>query len=373
MRAFHFAGMLFRRLLHRPGFLAVLVLIPLLTSLYAGQSTQEAGMVTVALAREETQDSMAQDVMENLAASDSLVRFTLWETPEQAITQVETGQADCAWVFQEDMQQKVRAFLASPSDSHAFVTLYQREGTVLLLLAREKLNAQLFTCLAQELYLARLEAESQLLAALSREEQLAFWENMVIPGTLFEYTYADAPAQPDPYLLSPLRGMLAAAVLLGTMACAMYHWQDQQRGTFAWVPYRLGRLPELLELGMASLLLSLAMAAALALCGLTGRPLPELAGLLGLSLGCTGFAMILSRLLSGNTAMAAALPVTAVLALTACPVFFRIQPLAPLGALLPVSHYLYSAADPASLLWLGLYGGITLAIALMPWNFLRKS
>ncbi len=370
MRYFHFLGMLLRRLLRRPGFLAVVIAMPLITLVYAGVARQDAGMVTVALAREEAADPLATGVMERLEGSSQLLRFVSCGSPAQAIGKVEAGKADCAWVFRENMLEKLRAFLASRSGSDAFVTVYQREDSPLHLLAREKLNAQLFTCLAQELYLARLDAESATLAAMTRQEKLAFWENTQIPGQLFTFTYEGVPAQPEGYLLAPLRGLLAVALLLGAMACTLYDRQDRLTGTFAWLPNRLAWLPELLSGLLATGLLSIALMLSLTLTGLSGPVGQELLCLAGLILGCTGFSMAAARLLSA-TAMAAALPVTAVLALTACPVFWDLEPLAPLGLLLPVSHYLRGAADPAQLPWAFVYGGLCFAIARIPSENLR--
>ncbi len=360
-----------KRIFQRPGFLVLLALIPALTLIYTCATRQDAGMVTVALAQEDSQDALAQSICTGLPKKSQLLRFVVCQSPEAAKGQVEAGKADMAWVFHRGTQENIRHFIRTRSQHDAFVTIYQREDTVLNLLARERLNAEVFACITQQLYLAQLQESGDALSAMDESTRLEFWENACIPGQLFAFSQGGAPVVAQ-YLLSPLRGLLAVLLLLGSLSQGMYHRQDRENGTYDALPYRLRWLPEWMEGMLSQLLLCAGVLSALALAGLTGNLLREGALLLGYALAVTSFSMALGRLIPRNNGMAAALPVVVTVSLVACPVFFQVEALAPLGALLPVGHYLYAAVGARSALWLLLYSALCLGIAFIPEKPFRR-
>lgn len=359
-----FALMLGKRLLRRVGFWVLLALIPVLTFAYSASAQEEAGVVTVALAREDPGDALAKATMEALPESSELIRFVLCDSREQAIDKVRYGKADCAWVFHSDMAENVKRFVRTRSEIDAFVTIYQREEMVLLTLARERLNASLYEAMVKQLYLARLTAESQSLAAMEEEALLSFWENAQIPGQLFAYRQTgSAPA--ENHLLSPVRGLLAAIVLLGALGSGMYHRRDQEEGTFSYLPYRLAWLPELLGGLWACLALAFSAVVSLTLTGMAQALGKELLCAALLALSCVSFSMALGRFIPSLSAMAALLPLILCAALVASPVFFGINTIAPIGYLLPLSHYLWAITDFSRFPWLVLYTALCLALALL--------
>lgn len=366
MRVPHFFAMLLKRLFKRPVFLALLALIPALTLLYSAASQESAGMVTVALAQDDREDALAARIIAALPENSRIILFLPCESREDAARLVAAGKADCAWVFHPNTEENIRAFLRSRSQKDALVTVYQRQGNALLLLARERLNAQLYTCIAQELYLARLTQESAALAALSQEELMAFWENTQIPGELFAFSQSQGQPPTDNYLLSPLRGLLAVTVLLGALANALFVTRDEEAGTFAFLPHRLGWLPEFAGGLCSGVTLCAGVFVSLALAGIPECPLREAACLLGLALSCTTFSMTVRRLAPRVSTMAALLPVLICVTLVACPVFFPIRSLRWLSALLPVGLYLNAATGAASPLWLVAHSLACFLIARLP-------
>lgn len=360
-----FGWMLFKRLLRRPGFWVLLALIPALTFAYSTSSREDAGIVTVALAREDQSDALAQATMEALPESSQLIRFILCDSPEQAVDKVRYGKADCAWVFHAGMAENVSKFIRTRSERDAFVTIYQREDMVLLTLARERLNASLYQAIAKELYLARLVSESQALAAMSQQELMAFWENTQIPGQLFAYRHSGGQ-EAESHLLSPVRGLLAAIVLLGALGSDLYHRRDAENGTFSYLSYRLAWLPELLGGLWACLALSISGVASLAFSGLSQGLWKELLCAAALALGCVSFSMALSRFVPSLNAMAALLPLILCAALVASPVFFGIKTLAPIGYLMPLSHYLWAMTDFSRFPWQIVYSAVCLGLAWIP-------
>ena len=365
IRPLSFARMLGKRLLRRPGFWVLLALITALSFAYSASAREDAGIVTVALAREDANDALADATMQALPESSRLIRYILCHSPAEAIDKVRYGKADCAWVFHAGMAENVTKFIRTRSARDAFVTVYQREDMALLTLARERLNASLYEAIAKELYLAKLAAESEALAALTEQERLSFWENARIPGELFAYRQVGAAPEQN-HLLSPVRGLLAAIVLLGALGSGMYHRRDAENGTFGCLPYRLAWLPELLSGLWACLALSISCVAALAISGISQGLGQELLCAGALALGCVSFSMALNRFVPGLNAMAALLPLILCAALVTSPVFFDVDSLAPIGCLMPLSHYLWAMTDFSRFPWQLVYSAICLGLAFVP-------
>ena len=67
--------LLTKRLYKKPTFVALLALIPVLLTLYGVVSRQDSGLVTIALAREDPADTVAEELMEQLHQSNRLMVF----------------------------------------------------------------------------------------------------------------------------------------------------------------------------------------------------------------------------------------------------------------------------------------------------------
>ena len=102
-RFFLWYGLLSKRLLRRPGYLAVLLLIPLFALALALFSRQESGVVTVALCLEEPADAAARTTVERLLNAESILRCSAYPDPEAAREAVRSGQADAAWILPADL------------------------------------------------------------------------------------------------------------------------------------------------------------------------------------------------------------------------------------------------------------------------------
>ncbi len=365
MRIFHFLGMFFRRNFRKPAFLVVLALLPVVTCVYTAAAGEESSLVTVALARQDEADPLAQVFWEQLPESSQMLTFLLCDSPQEAADKVRLGKAEQAWVFHADLEKTVKKFLDTRSQRYAFVTVYQREDTPLGLLARERLNEAVFDALARALYLRNLRDASAALAALCDDALLVWWEETAIPGALFSYHTGGVPKE-EGLLLSPLRGLLTAAVVLGAVCGVFGTVNDRRAGLFSYLPQRLQWLPEFLGQVSAQSLLCGGMLVCLGLAGVWGSFLWECLCLGLLALSSAAFAMALGRLIPSASALSAALSLVTVLALIACPVFFDIPALRPVGALLPVGHYLYAAADFSRIWEFILYTLVCLALALAP-------
>ena len=102
-----------KRILKKKIFLFILLLIPLSVVCLAIASTSDAGIITIALATEDISDPIASEIINDLENGDSLIRFVVTDSPDDAVSLVESAEADGAWIFPENMKEKIAEFVDS--------------------------------------------------------------------------------------------------------------------------------------------------------------------------------------------------------------------------------------------------------------------
>lgn len=350
-----FLWLLCKRLFKKPGFLLLLLLIPLAVWGYTQAAREDSGIVTVALSWE---DETGLSLVNDLEADTQLIRFVRCQSPEEAKQKVVAGKADAAWCFPENLEQKLQAYLQT---RQPVVQVVQREDTAALRLSRETLSARLYCACSRDIYLDYIRTQVPELAGLSDEALLSHYESQSIAADLFAFSHLDGPKAH--YLTAPVRGLISAVLLLCALALGMYSCRDDEKGTFGRLSPGKKLVAELYTQAVGMLAAGAAAFLALALSGLA-RPgeVPALALYLAV---CALDAMALRRLLGSAKGLALVLPVTVVLCLTVCPVFFDLATLRPLQLLLPPTGYLLGVYDPIWLLALVAHGLLSAGILLL--------
>lgn len=356
--------LLTKRLYRKPAFLAILLLIPLLVLGYGMAARQDSGVITVALAREDG-DPLAVSVTEKLAQSNGLILFRLCTSPEEAETLVRTGKTDAAWIFSAEMEAKVCRFVNDPARRNAFVTVVERESTVPLMLAREKLSGAVFSCCSEKMYLSWLRTNVPELADASDETLLACYNRVSMDTELFSYACLDGTAAGVPetnYLLTPVRGLLAVVLVLFGLATAMYGIRDEKQGTFALVPEGKRGLVEFACQMISGIHGAAAVLLALIAAGLTVSPARE-AGVLLLYTVCVAvFSMTVRSLFGTLRSLGTLLPLLIAVMLAICPVFLDLGKLRAVQYLFPPTYYINGASNNRDLLRMMAYTGVLFAI-----------
>ena len=354
-------GLLLQRLLRRPSYLAVLLLVPLFALAIALFSRQESGVLTIALALEDPDDAAARAAVERLTGEKSILLFLACEDEASAREAVSRGRADAAWIFRADLQRKLERF--AQRGHAAAVAVLQREDNVLLRLAREKLFAAIYPetsfALFQDFLAAELGAEDTDPAALRRYYASGTMADEILR---FETVAGEAVDTGDSYLTAPLRGVMALLLVLCGMASGLYCYQEEQNGSYTWLPERARRWLPLLSHLLAILPAALAALLAMALAGVTVGPGRELLLLLLYIPAAALFCELLRCLCPRQEHYGALIPVLTAAMLVFCPVFLDLKLLPPLRLLLPPTWLLRAVWNGAELTGLLLYTGVLLVL-----------
>jgi len=345
-RFFLWWALLTKRLLRRGGYVAVLLAIPTLTLLFTLALRQPSGLVTVALWRENPGDAVSAAAVRRLLDEPGTLNCYEAQSETEALAAVESGEADAAWLFRPDADAVIADFdaLGPPA-----VTVVEREDNVLLMLARERLNAAMYPELSYSVF-ARFLRETDPTAELTDAVLRRYYSVRAVDVPLVSFSFADGgETQRAGYLASPLRGLLALLMLLAGLASALYAYREQENESFVWLPAGLRRwLPLLCHL-VALTPAALAVLVALRAAGLWTGFARETAAMALYVPACAVFCELLRRLCRRESVLAPLVPALLLLSLLVCPVFLELSGLRPLQLLLPTFYYLKAAAAP---LWL---------------------
>ncbi len=347
-RFFLWYRLLTKRLIKRPAYLAVLLLIPLFAAAVALFARQESGAITVALYLEDPQDPMSCAVADRLLHADSILRCVQMDSAEAAREEVRSGRMDAAWIFSPDLEEGYDDFVRYGTGG--LVTVAEREDNIFLMISREKLFATLYPDLSFALfrnYLVRVMG----IEGLSEAELRDYYASGFTAEELIRFSYVDG-SEVDTggsYVTAPLRGILSLLLLLSGLASGMYCYREERDESFVWLPAAQRRaLPVLCHI-TAMVPPAAAVLAALAMSGVwlgLGR---ELVMMLLFVPACAMFCEILRCLCPREEHYGALIPILAVAILVFCPIFVSMNLGLPLRYILPPGYYLNASLSTRAL------------------------
>ena len=353
--------LLMKRLLRRPAYLAVLLLVPLFALSLTLFSHEESGVLRIALALEDPDDRAARAAVERLTEGESIL--LCFETPDEdaAREAVRRGKADAAWIFRADFEKKLDRF--AQRGRAAAITVVEREDNVFLRLSREKLFAAIYPETAFALFRDYLEAELGA-GELDRAVLRRYYASGAMTGEIlrFETLEGEQIDAEDSYLTAPLRGVLAVLLVLCGMASGLYCYEEERSGSYVWLPARARRWLPLLSHGIAILPAALAALLALKLAGVTVGLGRELLLMLLYLPAAALFCELLRCLCPREEHYGALIPVLTVAMLVLCPIFLDLRLLRPLRLLLPPWWLLRALWNGAALRGLLLYDAALFAL-----------
>lgn len=356
--------LLSKRLYKKISFVILLVLIPACIAAFGLVAKQDSGFVRVALAQEPGSGTDGARVIEELLAEKGAILFTYAASPAEAADAVRAGKVDEAWVFPADVFEATQSFYKGSRDY--VVRVLTKEDSMAMRLGREKIPASLFEYCAKSYYLEYIRANIPQLATLSDGELLVYFEEAAVTEEFFTYrnpSDQNGISQSGTYLTSPIRGLLAILMLLGSMAATMFYMQDTAAGTFSLVKERFQGLVALGSVMTAAVHIAVVVLLSLCLSSLTGSILLEIVILLAYALCCGAFCMLMKTVFSNLRGYCAVIPMLIVIMIGICPVFVDFRGLSVLQYMLPPTYYVNSIYHHQTILYMLLYSAACLMLA----------
>jgi ABC-2 type transport system permease protein len=141
-----------KRLLKKPSFVVLLLLLPLLVLGLRAMEAEEGGMLRIALCAADPEDELALSIVDDLLMRQSLLEFTAVSSVEEAYASVRENKTDAAWVFLDGLQARINDYTSYVSRREPYILIIEREDNIALQLAREVLYGALWQSNAYALY-----------------------------------------------------------------------------------------------------------------------------------------------------------------------------------------------------------------------------
>ena len=366
-------GMLFimlaKRLMFKKSFIALLLLIPLLSGLMSAAAKEDSGIMTVILIGEGDASALSHEAVNYITSEESVVNFKIYDDADAAKEEVRFGKADAVWIFPEDFEERITNYAKSGFGKTELVTCCQTTENTMIRVMREKLNEAVFSFLSEKIFDRFSEKEVLDRYGFDDRDILdKYREESAMKIRLVEFEYLDsAPAQTEDtgFLASPIRGLCALAALLCTLAASLFTLKDEKDGFFSRFPLEK-RLSGCFTANITAALISSAvMVISLAIAGMFTSFVPEILSALVFALASAAFCTLLCRVFSSPFALGAAIPpLTAVMAV-ACPIFLSVKLPVSVDFLFPVTYAVKGIRIDSYLLRGLLYAAVCLAAAIV--------
>lgn len=328
-----------KRLLKRPGFIAIFLLVPFFVLFMTGVSKMDTDILKIAVFAGE--DKLAVEAVNQLESPESVIKFIMVDSEDEAISLVSNGKVNASWVFAEDYSSAINDCLRY-GEARTLVTSYQPEDNPLLSIALFRLNVVMYPQYMYEAY-KDYTKDAPVSRNYTDEEIEAFFENNKSDLSLFEMKYLDSNEKVDTdtgYLAAPLRGILALWLMLTAFAAVLYYIYDEKNGMFERTPLKYRPAVGAVYIGVPVFDAAFVMLITLVLTGNSVFILREVMNLLILCINSVLFAGILKRVLKTTEKIAVAIPVVMLIMLVLCPVFITVKDMRFLQWLLPPFFYL---------------------------------
>ncbi|SHO48595.1 ABC transporter permease [Anaerocolumna xylanovorans] len=344
--------LLSKRLMKKYSFFLLLCAVPILVLAMKTVSRQESGMLTILLCQEDKEDKLSSKIVSDLVENRGVLRYILGSSIEEAYEIVREGKADAAWIFKEQMQDRLDTYTADNLSEEPLISIVEREDNVPLQLSREKLYGALYSYISYSLYQNFIRNDLMKGIEITEEELERDYRATDVEGSLFRFAFVNPTESTEEaeelnYLTAPLRGMLALIVILCGIASTMYYLQDEEMGIISWLPAAKRQLFIYGYQVTAMLYAGTAVLLALYFSGIFMTWKKELLLMGGYILMSAGFCNLLRRLCRTLKRMGACIPFLMMGMFVLCPVFFAIRGFRLIQYLLPPFYYLSGVHNAA--------------------------
>lgn len=346
-KAFLWMFLLHKRLMKKYSFLVILGMVPLLTAGMFWAARGESGMLRIVLCQENEGDVVSAEIIGKLLKQKSVFMYAKETSAEAAYEAVQTGKVDAAWIFADEFEEGVHAYTFYQDKRVPLVTVVEREDTVFLQLARERLYSVIYPYLSYALFENYIALELAPEENISKEELKTEYAVVKVKDGIFRFAYRNTEDRTDRedetnYLLTPFRGFLLLLVLLCGMAASLYFQQDKQEQRFLrlsvgkglFFPY-LYHLTAVLDGAVVVLLTFYATHILLS----WRREVPLMALY---CVACVGFCNLLRKLCGTIQRLSACIPFLVLGMVVICPIFIHLERFRMMQYLFPPFYYLQS-------------------------------
>lgn len=339
-----------KRLMKKPSFIIILVLLPVILIMYRFIITEDDGTIRACVYVPEGSDEYTKQLAEHLAEAEYSARFYLVDSEDDLYSDVIAGRAEVGYVFPKDMNER---FLTKNWDGA--VRMVVSDTSQLAPFVNEFVTVVIYTDMMED-YIADYLVNRSGLELRDEEIRPIIRDNLAKQaqkGTLFDISYRDyykneevskEEVMAENYLMKPIRGTVALFVLLAGLAGLVFWFQDNAEGRFKVMSHEKRPVINYGSLLLPTALSALVGMVCIIIAGLCGNIFFELLTMLLYVIFVTGVCEIIRVIVPSVNAVCAAIPILAIASYLCCPILIDLKKVLPvvsyLRKILPPDYYL---------------------------------
>ena len=339
-----------KRLMKKPSFIIILVLLPVILVMYRFIITEDDGTIRACVYVPEGSDEYTKQLAEHLAEAEYSARFYLVDSEDDLYSDVIAGRAEVGYVFPKDMNER---FLTKNWDGA--VRMVVSDTSQLAPFVNEFVTVVIYTDMMED-YIADYLVNRSGLELRDEDIRPIIRENLAKQaqkGTLFDIAYRDyykneevskEEVMAENYLMKPIRGTVALFVLLAGLAGLVFWFQDNAEGRFKVMSHEKRPVINYGSLLLPTALSALVGMVCIIIAGLCGNIFLELLTMLLYVIFVTGVCEIIRVIVPSVNAVCAAIPILAIASYLCCPILIDLKKVLPvvsyLRKILPPDYYL---------------------------------
>ncbi len=336
--------MLNKRLYKKPSFVIILAGIVLLGAAFSYFAGDDSTILRIAVCGD---GEYISDFVSDLKSEESIIAYKLFKSENEAMEAIENGACDCVWVLPTDISSAAKAYAER---GEVIAELIQREDTVFLRLARERLYAALYPYISKAVY---TDFINDSFGAVNKDDTDKFYNEMHTRGDIVNISFINSAdtVEDISLVLSPIRGILAIAIFLCAYSALMNYKKDRISGMYSRINENRHSYIAMLNIFLASANAGACVLISLGVSKIFGTFSAEILAMLIYILMCVLFCTLIGELVSSVNILGALMPVFSIMMLALCPIFINVKRMHALQLVLPPYYYLMSHTDSRYLLY----------------------
>ena len=145
-RGFVWLFMIWKRMLKKPGYVILLLLIALFSGVFSMFAQQSGELVKIAIFSD---NDITENIFRESEKNTTVIKYEYFDSEEKALDAVKLQGYDAAWILNGTLEGSAQEFILS---GKPMVQIFEREDTVFLRLARERLYATIYPYVSKALY-----------------------------------------------------------------------------------------------------------------------------------------------------------------------------------------------------------------------------
>ena len=345
-----------KRLIKNPAFICMLIIMPLLITMFNKVDTKEEKRILVGIYHEE--GDLSKLICENLKDKDGYIKFLVYDNKAEMIEAVETKKLECAYIFPIDFKERLDNYKIKRC-----ITCIESPSTILSSISDEVVFAGIIREYGRNIAVDFAKENNIVGDGTNNNEDIAKnYERFNTPGKTFsiDYKYIETDGVnseeiKDKTTTYAIHGIVSVLILISGLFGAVKWFEDEKRGLYSSFNSEAKVMIGFISILAPTVLMALSGIATIYLSNTYTYMSREFIDMGLYVLLVCGFSYLLKLIVKSGTDICVILPVVTIGSLIFCPVFIDISNfilfISWINKLFPTFYYLNGISRGISGFW----------------------